>query len=232
LCGDGKLLHVKKLIALIFAAGLLAGCTPGNSTDGDTADPTEPAKPDKVSCDYRETGNAAKDVELPNGVDVNAKGTAVMTLELNDLPIQLTLDREQAPCTVNSFESLAQQGYFDGTKCHRLVDSGIYVLQCGDPTATGTGGPGYQFDDETDGLTEQSYTAGTVAMANAGPATNGSQFFFVFEDSPLSPAYTVFAHIDEAGLKIIQDIALGGTDGANGDGAPILPATITSVTGG
>ena len=96
------------------------------------------------------------------------------------------------------------QGYFEGTRCHRLTTEGIFVLQCGDPSATGMGGPGYSFADELSG-TEQ-YSAGTVAMANAGPNTNGSQFFIVFQDSMLPPAYTVFGHLDAASLKVVQKI--------------------------
>ena len=95
--------------------------------------------------------------------------------------------------------SLAEQGYFDDTTCHRLTTQGIFVLQCGDPTATGGGGPGYSFEDELDGA--EKYPAGTIAMANAGPDTNGSQFFLVYEDTELPPSYTTFGTIDDAGLE-------------------------------
>ena len=98
--------------------------------------------------------------------------------------------------------SLATQGYFDGTICHRLTtleESGIAVIQCGDPSGTGSGGPGYTFADETTG--DEKYTAGVIAMANRGPDTNGSQFFIVYDDSPLPPDYTVFGSIDDASLK-------------------------------
>jgi peptidyl-prolyl cis-trans isomerase B (cyclophilin B) len=156
-------------------------------------------------------------------------GTATLTLMLNKAPLTLTLDQERTPCTTNSFVSLARQGYFDGTACHRLADSGIFVLQCGDPTATGTGGPGYQFADELTG--EETYPAGTLAMANAGAGTNGSQFFIVFDDTQLAPNYTVFGMVDAAGLKAVRAIAAGGQDGSWGDGTgkPKLPAVITSV---
>ena len=106
--------------------------------------------------------------------------------------------------------SLAEQGYFDATPCHRLTTQGIFVLQCGDPTGTGTGGPGYSFDDELSG--DETYPAGTLAMANAGPNTNGSQFFIVYEDTQLPPAYAVFGTVDEAGIKIVQEVAEKGTD--------------------
>ena len=118
------------------------------------------------------------------------------------------LDNGKAPCTVNSFASLAQQGYFDNTPCHRLTTAPeLGVLQCGDPSGTGTGGPGYRFPNEyptnqyrlTDPALQVPvlYPRGTLAMANAGPGTNGSQFFLVYRDSMLPPTYTVFGTIDD-----------------------------------
>ena len=104
--------------------------------------------------------------------------------------------------------SLAEQGYFDDTTCHRLTTKGIFVLQCGDPTATGSGGPGYSFEDELDG--SEKYPAGTIAMANAGPDTNGSQFFLVYEDTELPPSYTTFGTIDDAGLDVVEEVADAG----------------------
>ena len=85
-------------------------------------------------------------------------GTVKYVLAMTTGKVTITMDRAKAPCTVNSFVSLAEQGYFDKTKCHRLADSGIFVLQCGDPTGTGSGGPGYQFANETDGT--ETYTRG------------------------------------------------------------------------
>jgi peptidyl-prolyl cis-trans isomerase B (cyclophilin B) len=120
-----------------------------------------------------------------------------------------------APCTTFSFKFLAEHGYFDGTHCHRLTTQGIYVLQCGDPTGTGSGGPGYVFNDEN--LTGATYPAGTVAMANAGPNTNGSQFFFCWKDTKLSPAYTPFGRVTQ-GLDVLQKIAAAGEDDQNGPG--------------
>ncbi|MCC6495182.1 MAG: peptidylprolyl isomerase [Propionibacteriaceae bacterium] len=189
-----------------------------------------PASGTGAACTYTATGDASKPVELPPADGVADTGTASVTLMLNDSALGLTLDRERTPCTTNSFVSLARQGFFDGTSCHRLADSGIFVLQCGDPTGTGTGGPGYQFADELTG--EETYPAGTLAMANAGPGTNGSQFFIVFGDTQLSPAYTVFGRVDDAGLEAVLAIAAGGQDGAWGDGTgkPKLPAVITSAS--
>jgi peptidyl-prolyl cis-trans isomerase B (cyclophilin B) len=134
---------------------------------------------------------------------------------------------------VSSFVSLAQQHFFDNTPCHRLTTSGIYVLQCGDPTGTGTGGPGYTIPDELTG--RESYPAGTIAMANTGhPNTGGSQFFLVYRNTPLPPQYTVFGHLSPAGLGVVQKVAARGTDNAfgAGDGHPKEKVTITRVTTG
>jgi peptidyl-prolyl cis-trans isomerase B (cyclophilin B) len=131
---------------------------------------------------------------------------------------------------VNSFVFLAVKKYFNKTHCHRLTTSGIFVLQCGDPTGTGSGGPGYKFDDEN--LTGATYPAGTVAMANSGPNTNGSQFFLVYKDSTqLQPKYTPFGTI-VSGLNIIQNVAKAGSDNANGpgDGHPKKKVVIKSVS--
>jgi peptidyl-prolyl cis-trans isomerase B (cyclophilin B) len=127
----------------------------------------------------------------------------------------------QAPCTTFSFRFLASKGYFNGTHCHRLTTQGIYVLQCGDPTGTGSGGPGYEFNDEN--LSGATYPAGTLAMANAGPNTNGSQFFFTWKNTTLAPDYTPFGVVT-SGLNVLQKIAAAGDDQQNGpgDGYPNL----------
>ena len=218
------------IIAALCAAALAVG--------GCATTPVQSAAPagagGGTTCKYTASGQAARAVDLPKSTGVPNTGTTTMTLMLNDKPVPLTLDRAKAPCTVNSFVSLAGQGYFDGTACHRLTDAGgLYVLQCGDPTGTGAGGPGYAFADETAGIT--GYPAGTIAMANAGPNTNGSQFFIVYQDSQLPPNYTVFGSIDGAGLAVVKAIAAQGQDnsfGAAGGGKPNAPATITSVSAG
>ena len=151
-----------------------------------------------------------------------------VTIKTNAGEIPATLDADATPCTVNSFVSLADQGYFDDTTCHRLTTQGIYVLQCGDPTATGSGGPGYSFEDELSG--DETYEAGTLAMANAGPDTNGSQFFIVYDDSQLPPSYAVFGHVDDDGLAVVKEIAAKGTDSGGPDGAPKEAVEIGSVT--
>ncbi len=170
----------------------------------------------------------APDAEAP------AEGTVAATITTNFGDIGLTLDAESAPCTVNSFVSLAEQGFYDDTPCPRIGDQeGFGILQCGDPTGTGSGGAGYSVADELSG--DEAYPAGTLAMANTGqPDTNGSQFFLVFRDSQFPPSYTVFGTIDEAGLATIEAIAKEGNDGANaaGGGAPNKDVTIEKVTVG
>ncbi|MET9487194.1 peptidylprolyl isomerase [Nocardia sp. NPDC006630] len=158
-------------------------------------------------------------------IDPNSAYTA--TLQSNCGTIALSLDAARAPQTVNSFVFLAGQQYFDHTKCHRLTTQGIFVLQCGDPTASGTGGPGYHFTDEN--LAGATYPAGTVAMANSGPNTNGSQFFLVYKDSQLPPNYTPFGHVT-AGLDVLQNIAAAGVEGGSGDGSPAAEVTLDSVS--
>lgn len=128
---------------------------------------------------------------------------------------------DKAPCTTFSFRFLASGGYYNQTHCHRLTIQFIFVLQCGDPTGTGSGAPGYAFNDEN--LTGATYPAGTVAMANAGPNTNGSQFFFTWKDTTLAPDFTPFGTVI-SGLDVLQKIAAAGDDSQNGpgDGYPNL----------
>jgi peptidyl-prolyl cis-trans isomerase B (cyclophilin B) len=189
------------------------------------------ALPASVSCEYPADGQAAKAVNPPPSANVSAQGTVAATLTTDAGAVPLTLDRALAPCTVNSFTSLARQGYYDATSCHRLTTSpGLQVLQCGDPTGSGSGGPGYSFADET--FPELTYGRGLLAMANAGPNTNGSQFFMIYGDAQLPPNYTVFGSIDATGLATVDKVAAGGTDDSNGlgDGGPVTPVTIQSVT--
>jgi len=192
------------------------------------------AFPATVSCAYPGDGQPARPATAPPTANVSARGTEPVTLGTSAGQIDLTLDRDLAPCTVNSFVSLAKQGYFDNTPCHRLTTSpGLQVLQCGDPSGTGSGGPGYSFADET--YPQLTYGRGYLAMANAGPNTNGSQFFMIYGDaSALTPNYTVFGYITPPGLQVLDTVAKAGDDGSMdpspGGGKPNMKVTLTKVT--
>jgi len=171
---------------------------------------------------------AAAAVELPNaGITESNKATISFTTNQGEIVIETT--PSLAPLTVNAIAALAQENYFDKTICHRLTTEGIYVLQCGDPTGTGTGGPGFNIPDENlPEAVENNYPAGTVAMANAGPGTSGSQFFLVYQDTTLGPDYTIWGSIT-SGLDILQTIASAGVVDGGTDGAPISGVTIEST---
>ncbi len=211
------------------------GTTPEAVPTEVVALPTRPTPlPAAVSCDYPADGEAAKPADPPPAADVSARGTVPVTLRTSAGAIPLTLDRALAPCTVNSFTSLARQGYFDATTCHRLTtDPGLQVLQCGDPSGTGSGGPGYTIPDEV--FPELGYGRGLLAMAKtSAPNSGGSQFFMVYGDAELPPDYTVFGSIDPEGLEVVDGIARTGHDdslaSSAGGGKPVQPVTIEAAT--
>jgi peptidyl-prolyl cis-trans isomerase B (cyclophilin B) len=204
------------------------------------ASPTVPVSPSPTAspgptsalvngkCVYTTSGTAARKVSTPPATpDTKATYTATVTTNRGTVVIRLN---NKAPCTVNSFVSLAGQKFFNNTPCPRLVTSGIFVLQCGDPTGTGSGGPGYVF--YTENLTGAAYPTGTVAMANSGaPDSNGSQFFLVYKNTPLPAQYTPFGTIT-SGLNVLTAIAAKGDDNSNpaGGGKPKESVQIESVT--
>jgi peptidyl-prolyl cis-trans isomerase B (cyclophilin B) len=194
-----------------------------------------------ADCQYPAAQPASKENTPPRTGKVPTEPAQISaSMVTNQGNIGLQLDNAKSPCTVNSFASLAQQGYFNDTPCHRLTTSpSLAVLQCGDPTGQGTGGPGYEYANEypTDqypqgdaGLQQPVvYPRGTLAMANAGPGTNGSQFFLVYQDSQLPPQYTVFGTIDETGLTTLDKIAEAGVNGGGADGPPAEEVLIKTV---
>ena len=221
------------LLTLLTACGSSSSSTAGDSSPSSGGQSTSTSG---VTCDYPDapqgkTGDATKPPSTPT---VQGQVSVTMTTSLG--PLDATLDAGKAPCTVNSFVSLAKQGFFDKSPCHRLTTppSSIFVLQCGDPTGTGTGGPGYTVPDELSG--NESYGAGTLAMAKTSqPDSGGSQFFIVYKDSSVLPQdYTVFGQLDAASIKAVQKLAKKGSDDAfsPGDGHPKVPVTIESVTVG
>ena len=194
------------------------------------------------NCQYLQTSEpASRAVDPPRmGRGPTTPATVDAEISTDRGIIGIQLNNAQAPCTVNNFASLAAQGFFDGTGCHRLTTApDLRVLQCGDPEGTGLGGPGYRFPNEyptnqfrlSDPAisTPVRYPRGTLAMANAGPGTNGSQFFLVYEDSQLPPTYPVFGTIDPSGLLVLDEIAAAGTVEGTDDGEPATAVTIDSV---
>jgi peptidyl-prolyl cis-trans isomerase B (cyclophilin B) len=215
---------------LVVAGGVSLAVTLGGGGSSSAA----PASQTGKGCDYRSTpGNPAPPGRAP-GLPPNPKntpstGTVNVTLKTNFGDIPLALNRAEAPCTVQSMLHLVNAKFFDKTPCHRQTSDKkppLYVLQCGDPTGKGNGGPGYTIPDERPKNLKPApttaplaagreasviYPAGTLAMANSGqPHTAGSQFFLVYKDSELAPDYTVFGHISPAGLKVVDDIASKG----------------------
>ena len=194
-----------------------------------------------AQCQYPAAQKAAKGVDAPKSGRVPTDpATISVSMSTDQGNIGLVLNNAEAPCTVNSFASLAQKGYFNDTICHRLTTSAaLGVLQCGDPSGTGSGGPGYQFANEyptnqypkNDPALQKSvlYPRGTLAMANSGPDTNGSQFFLVYKDSQLPPGYTVFGTIDATGLATLDKIAQSGVAGGGEDGKPAAEVKVKSV---
>jgi peptidyl-prolyl cis-trans isomerase B (cyclophilin B) len=176
-----------------------------------------------------------KDVGTPQ-TEASSKGTQTMTITTNSGVIEVAVNTAKAPCTAAAFTYLAGKNFFDNTKCHRLTTEGIKVLQCGDPSATGMGGPSFKMAEENlPNVTDQAtaYPAGTVAIANTGqPGSSGSQFFLVYGPTTLDSNYTVLGKITK-GLDVVEKIGAAGAvdkDGkATPDGAPKKPVTITSL---
>lgn len=202
----------------VTTTGAPSASPPAAATDAAAAGP----------CRYVDSDvPAVKDAGRPSAEPLAATAA---TLQLSAGQVQVELLPQRAPCAVGSFAHLATAGYFDATPCHRLSTSAqLQVLQCGDPSGAGNGGPGYTFADE--GLDGASYPAGTVAMANSGPDSNGSQFFLVYGDSQLPPSYTVFGAIT-GGLDVLSAVAAAGVaPGGRSptDGAPVNPVTVEDV---
>ncbi|NUR62479.1 MAG: peptidylprolyl isomerase [Catenulispora sp.] len=202
-----------------------APTTAATGTATPDATPSTSASPEKIG--YQKAETPSKDVGMPTYDAAAAAKPYTATIHFGSGDLTFDALTTKAPYTTYSFEYLVKKGYYDNTKCHRLTTQGIYVLQCGDPTGTGSGGPGYQFQDEN--LTGATYPAGTIAMANAGPGTNGSQFFIVYKDTQLPPNYTPWGKVT-SGMDVVTKIADGGVDTGGGDGKPKLPADIKSVT--
>ncbi len=224
------------IVAALIATGAIVLATKTGSRQPDlaaspqastSASASTDASAKPGTCSYtKSTEPAAKKIPVfppTDGVELTQKYDVTLTTNLG--PIVIRLNTPEAPCTANNFRALSAFKYFDNTPCHRLTTQGIYVLQCGDPTGKGTGGPGYTFADEN--LKGATYPQGTVAMANSGPGTNGSQFFLVYKDTQLDPNYTPFGTI-VSGLDLIEKVAAAGST-PEGDGKPKTAVTIKTA---
>ena len=245
----GILASVVAVAVVVVAALVITGVFSGDDETSDAAGTSSPAATSSaaaattnadgtVACTYSpdESGNPnLTDVGTPPTPEATpTQGTATLLMSTNQGDLTLTLDKAKAPCATASFVYLASQQFFDGSPCHREVNQPTFgVLQCGDPTGSGSGGPSYKFAQEVpEGTT---YPRGTIAMANTGqPNSTGSQFFLCFVDTQLPPDYTPVGTVDEAGLAVLDTVAAAGNDGSfeaqAGGGAPNLPVTINTMT--
>jgi len=174
---------------------------------------------DKINCkNTKAKSHAAKNIEPPEIKGPFQNRTFTFTTNCGNIVVKA--DGKSAPITVTALSALAAGGFFDQTLCHRLTTENIYVLQCGDPTATGLGGPNFTYRDENlPANAEANYPAGVVAMANSGQNTNGSQFFIVYADTSLPPSYTIWGKVTK-GLEIVQMVAKSGVLDGKKDGSP------------
>lgn len=226
----------------LYTTGALKGDDGKENAAAEVTPSATPKAPDP--CEKPAEGKvktATWKKEPERTIDESAKYTMRLATTCGD--IDIALKASAAPHTVNSFGFLAGKGYFDHTTCHRLTDSGIYVLQCGDPQGTGMGGPGYTIPDENlkdESLKGGVYPVGTVAMANQynaqtkqGRDTGGSQFFLVYQDSRLPADYTPFGTVSKAGMKVLKKIADAGAqpaDPTTGNTAPHATVVINKAT--
>lgn len=237
----GTLVVVGGIIALIVGTGGDDTPSAGKTDAAASSSATIPSAPASSSaarvatypCDWPKAGTASKKVAVPSTTTPPKTGKVTVDVKTNRGTMTVTLDRSLAPCTVASFVSLVNQKYYNATPCHRLTTSGIFVLQCGDPTGSGSGGPGYSIPDE--GTGKETYPAGTIAMARTQTAhSGGSQFFIVYKDSPNlvqnlgQLQYTVFGKVT-SGLDVVTKVAAGGATTGD-DGAPKLPISLATVS--
>lgn len=218
------------VLAAIVVIGITAYAVANNSNGTPTASPSQsvstPTSTASASSNNaagcREPGPIKTTAQQYPSAPVSGKSAQNLILSTNCGRISIALD-PKAPKTTNVMTRLAQDGYFDMTACHRLTTGGIYVLQCGDPTGSGSGNPGFKFADENlpnaGSESTFNYARGTIAMANSGPGTNGSQFFIVYNTSQLPPNYSVWGQVT-SGLDVVDRVAAAGVQGGGTDGKP------------
>ena len=223
-----KGVHVKRLIVAAISVAALSASTLIVAPAAVANTKNKSAKVSEIKCaKTRAVGHTPPSVAPADKLLKRFPRT--FTLATNCGNIVVATVGSKAPITITQLATLARGGYFNNSLCHRLTTKGLYVLQCGDPTATGGGGPSFTYPDEnlpTESL--YNYPAGTVAMANSGPGTNGSQFFLVFADTTLGANYTIWGRITQ-GLDIVKAIAKAGVKGGGVDGTPNQPIAINRV---
>jgi peptidyl-prolyl cis-trans isomerase B (cyclophilin B) len=224
--------QMKRVVVAVLATSLIL--LPSASAVESKSNSVKPAKVSAVKCaTTKAIGHAPPSVTPAEKVLKRIPRTFIFATNCGNIVV--TTVGAKAPITITQLATLARGGYFNDSLCHRLTTKGLYVLQCGDPTATGGGGPNFTYRDENlpaEGL--YNYPAGTVAMANSGPGangagTNGSQFFLVFADTTLGANYTIWGTITQ-GLDIVKAIAKAGVKGGGADGTPNQPISIKRVT--
>lgn len=186
-----------------------------------------------ATCSYVADTQSQGGPGVPTDTTPPKTGTVKLKVATDQGNMEFTLDRSLAPCAVNSWDHLVTAGFYSNSPCHRLTTSQLKVLQCGDPTGTGTGGPGYSYDEEPPTASDP-YPKGSIAMANSGSqGTTGSQFFICYAScsDALAKDYSLVGTVT-SGLDVVQKVADAGSDNSNGqgDGKPNLPITITSIT--
>ena len=208
------------LVFVILALGVSLIIKPSSESASTSVSP-EPSV--ITSTDEEKTMNkTAKSLSKPEMLlDKSKSYTVTLHTSVGDITIEL--DSQNTPITANNFYYLAKEGFYDGVIFHRTIPG--FMIQGGDPTGTGTGSPGYRFDDEP---FKGEYTRGTIAMANSGPDTNGSQFFIMHKDYPLPPNYVIFGHVT-VGLDTVDKIATAPTKPGGEGSSPVNPVTINSV---
>jgi peptidyl-prolyl cis-trans isomerase B (cyclophilin B) len=222
------------LSLLVMVALTLTACgnntTETSSTSNTSEEVTQPAPVTEEGIICAETKAKGHDPKLiPTPTAVLTKFPKSFTLVTNCGNIVISTVGSKAPFTMTSIAALAKGGFYDDSLCHRLTTEGLFVLQCGDPTATGGGGPQFTYPDENlPQNVENNYPEGTVAMANSGPNTNGSQFFLVYANTTLAPSYTIWGTIT-SGLDIVKAIAKAGAVGGAPDGKPAKTIAISKV---
>jgi peptidyl-prolyl cis-trans isomerase B (cyclophilin B) len=222
------------VIGFVMATGAEDSSTAGQSPTPSSSVPTSSASSSASSspaaaypCTWATKLPPVKQgIKKPPTTRPPRSGSVKVAVQTTRGAMTFTLNRAAAPCAVESFVSLATQHFFDHTPCHRLTTTDtLGVLQCGDPSGTGRGAPGYSFNDELTG--HEKYIRGVIGMANGGPNTNGSQFFIVYKNSQLQPNFTIFGRVT-AGLGVVDKVAAKGANSS--DGKPKLPINLVKVS--